>query len=159
MSSRPLPQGLVPLTLVLSVAGLAIAGYLTIVHYTTTVKLACSSTGVIDCERVTTSAQSMIGGIPVALLGVVFFAVSLVLCLPAAWRSSSQIVRVGRLVWVLGGLVMVLHLLYAELFQIDAICLWCSAVHVITVALLIAILVGEAMTTEAHAGAKAPAPR
>ena len=148
MSPRLVPRALAPLTLALCAAGAAVSGYLTVVHYTTTVKLACSATGIINCEKVTTSAQSMVGGIPVALLGVVFFAVAAVLCLPAAWRSNSQAVRVGRLAWMLGGALMMIHLIYAELFQIDAICLWCTAVHVILVALFIAVVVGEAMVSQ-----------
>ena len=59
----------------LALAGLAISSYLTIAHYTTHVSLACSDTGTIDCQKVTTSPQSMIGKVPVADLGVVFFAV------------------------------------------------------------------------------------
>ena len=46
---------------------------------------------------------------------------------------------------------MVLRLIYAELFQIDAICLWCTAVHVITVALFIAVVVGEALVSQPQA--------
>ena len=33
------------------------------------------------------------------------------------------------------GLGTVLYLLYAELFAIDAICLWCTTVHVLTLVL------------------------
>ena len=46
---------------------------------------------------------------------------------------------------------MVLHLVYAELFQIDAVCLWCTSVHVITVILFAAVLVAEALTVQAMA--------
>ena len=102
------------MTVLLSVAGLAVSGYLTLVHYSTSVSLACSSTGTIDCQKVTTSPQSMVAGIPVALLGVVFFVVALVLCVPAAWRSEVPAVRIGRLVWVFLGGLMVIRLLYAE---------------------------------------------
>ncbi len=151
MSPRPVPRALAPLTLALCAAGAAVSGYLTVVHYTTSVKLACSASGLINCEKVTTSAQSMVSGIPVALLGVVFFVVAAALCLPAAWRSNSQAVRVARLAWMLGGALMMIHLIYAELFQIDAICLWCTAVHVILVALFIAVVVGEAMVSQPQA--------
>ena len=43
---------------------------------------------------------------------------------------------------------MVVHLIRAELFEIDAICLWCTAVHGITVALFITVLVGEAIASQ-----------
>lgn len=157
MTPRPVPPILAPLTLGLSVAGLAVSGYLTLVHYTTSVQLACTSTGIVNCEKVTTSAQSMLLGLPVALWGVAFFVVAGALCLPQAWRSDAQAVRVGRLVWVFLGVAMILRLLYAELFQIDAICLWCTAVHVITVALFVTVLIGEAVASSPQPVAS-PAP-
>ena len=148
MIPRPVPRALAPLTLALCVAGAAISGYLTLVHYTSSVQLACSASGVINCEKVTTSPQSMFLGLPVALWGVVFFVVAGGLCLPQMWRATASAVRVGRLAWVFAGGLMVLRLIYAELFQIDAICLWCTAVHVITVALFIAVVVGEALASQ-----------
>ena len=140
-----------PVTLALAAAGLAVSVYLTLVHYTTTVKLACSTTGVVNCEKVTTSPQSMIAGVPVALLGVVFFVVAAALCLPVAWRSQAPAVRAARVGWMVAGVAMVLHLVYAELFQIDAVCLWCTSVHVITVILFAAVLVAEALAVQAMA--------
>jgi uncharacterized membrane protein len=146
---RWLPAWAAPVTLALVAAGLAVSVYLTLVHYTTTVKLACSTTGVVNCEKVTSSPQSMLAGVPVALLGVVFFVVAGGLCLPAAWRSQSAAVRIARIGWMVAGIGMVLHLVYAELFQIDAVCLWCTTVHVITVILFAAVLVAEALAVQA----------
>jgi uncharacterized membrane protein len=37
---------------------------------------------------------------------------------------------------------MVLWLLYVELFRLNAICLYCSAVHAITVALFVTVMLG-----------------
>lgn len=148
MTPRTVPRALAPVTLTLCAAGAAVSGYLTLVHYTSSVKLACSATGLIDCQKVTTSPQSMAFGVPVALLGVIFFLALGVLCLPAAWRSNSQAIRVGRLVLMFAGALMVVHLIRAELFEIDAICLWCTAVHGITVALFITVLVGEAIASQ-----------
>jgi uncharacterized membrane protein len=150
-AGRWLPAWAAPVTLALAAAGLAVSVYLTLVHYTTTVKLACSATGVVNCEKVTTSPQSMLAGVPVALLGVVFFVVAGALCLPLAWRSQAPAVRVARIGWMVAGVAMVLHLVYAELFQIDAVCLWCTSVHVITVILFAAVLVAEALAVQAMA--------
>jgi len=150
-AGRWLPAWVAPVTLALAAAGLAVSVYLTLVHYTTTVKLACSTTGVVNCEKVTTSPQSMLAGVPVALLGVVFFVVAGLLCLPAAWQSKAPAVRVARIGWTVAGVAMVLHLVYAELFQIDAVCLWCTSVHVITVILFAAVLVAEALAVQAMA--------
>jgi uncharacterized membrane protein len=118
-----------------SAAGLAVASYLTYEHFTSSSTLACSGNGAINCLKVTTSSYSAVMGVPVALLGMVFFGVMLVLQLPPMWRRPERAVRVGRLTWAAIGLCTVLYLLYAELFAIDAICLWCTAVHVVTLVL------------------------
>jgi uncharacterized membrane protein len=145
---RWVPGWAAPASLVLTAAGLAVSIYLTITHFTTHVSLACSSTGVVNCEKVTTSPQSYVLGIPVAPLGVVWFVVAAALFLPAAWRAPSPAVRYARIAWMVAGVLMVVRLVYAELFQIDAICLWCTAVHVITVALFALVLVAEAQAVE-----------
>ena len=76
------PRWTAPVTVALSLAGLGTASYLTYMHYTEPAGLACPDTGVVNCLKVTTSAQSMVGPVPVAVLGVVFFAAMLVLSLP-----------------------------------------------------------------------------
>lgn len=117
---------------IICLAGLGVAGYLTYEHYTGSNSLVCSDKGIVNCLAVTTSTYSKIAGIPVADLGLVFFAVMLPLQLPYTWRRSEPIIRNVRLAWATVGLVSVLYLLYTELFRIDAICLWCTAVHILT---------------------------
>jgi uncharacterized membrane protein len=81
---------------------------------------------------VTTSSYSKVAGVPVAVLGLVFFTVMLVLQLPATWNRPEPIIRRARVGWAVVGLGTVVYLLYTELFSIAAICLWCTAVHVLT---------------------------
>jgi uncharacterized membrane protein len=133
-------------TLTLSVLGLAIAVYLTVEHYTSSLSLACPESAVINCQKVTTSAESSVVGIPVALLGLLFFAAMVPLCLPAAWRSRRPELRWGRLAATVVGIGFVFYLVYTELFTLDAICLWCTAVHVITVLLFAVVALGMATT-------------
>lgn len=139
---RWLPAG----GLVLALAGLAVSAYLTVAHLTATVTLACPNTGTIDCERVTTSAQSVILGIPVAVLGLVFFAGMAALQTPAAWRSTHRWVRLVRVFGALAGIGFVLYLVYTELFTLDAVCLWCTGVHVLTFGLFVLTLLGSALS-------------
>ncbi len=134
------PSWLAPTTLGLAIAGVAVSAYLTVVHYTSSSILACSGSGLVDCERVTTSAQSKMLGIPVALLGLVWFVATAALVSPPAWRSRTPWVRWARLADVAGGMGMVLWLVYAELFVIRAICLWCTVVHVIVFALFVLVM-------------------
>ena len=149
--TRWVPAWAAPATLALVGGGLAVSIYLTITPFTTQVKLACTAGGVIDCEKVTTSSQSYVAGIPVAVLGVVYFILAAGLCLPVAWRTRAPAVRTARMLWAVAGVAMVVWLVYAELFEIDAICLWCTVVHVITVVLFATILLAEAMIVQREA--------
>jgi uncharacterized membrane protein len=130
--------------LAISLIGLGVSIYLTIEHYTGNTTLACSAGGTIDCAKVTTSPESKIIGIPVAVLGLPFFVAMVAANLPAAWRSPLPWVRYGRLLSLGVGTIFVLYLVYVELFRVDAICLWCTSVHVLTFLLLVIALLAEA---------------
>ncbi len=131
-------------TLLLSIIGLGIATYLTITHFDK-MALVCSDNGAINCAKVTTSPQSEIFGIPVAMLGLAFFIPMILLCLPAAWRSVDRRIHLARLVLSVVGVGMIIYLIIAELFIIKAICLWCSAVHLITFILFVIIVTASPM--------------
>jgi uncharacterized membrane protein len=155
IARRPVPTWVLGSSAVLVLIGLADAAYLTLTHFTDSVRLACSDSGAIDCARVTTSSQSYMLGIPVAVLGLVFFLAYAVLCAPPAWRSPEPLVRYARLAWAIGGVCTVVYLIYAELFEIDAICLWCSLVHAVTIALFVVVVMAEALLERAASGAPA----
>jgi uncharacterized membrane protein len=127
-----------PAVYVLCVLGIGISGYLTAAHYTQGVMLACPTVGVINCERVTSSPQSTVGPVPVPILGLVWFAV--LAGLVAAPGTGA--IRTVRAAWALGGLGFVFYLIYAELFLVGSICLWCTAVHVLVFALCLIMLAG-----------------
>jgi uncharacterized membrane protein len=128
-------------TLVLSLAGLGVSLYLTIAHYTTPTTLTCPDTGIVNCEKVTTSPQSVLfGTVPVALLGLLFYLFMTAVNSPWAWRANWPAVRWARLGALIAGLAFVLYLIYTELFTLNAICLWCTSVHIITL-LLFALVV------------------
>ncbi|GAB2753223.1 hypothetical protein GCM10027039_09200 [Terrabacter koreensis] len=143
---RVRPVWLAPVTVTLSVLGLLVSAYLTFEHFTANSTLACSIGGVVDCAKVTSSPWSTFMGVPVALLGLVFFAVTLWLCLPPTWRRTDGWLDPARLAWLTVGLGMALYLVWAELFRIHAICLWCTVVHVLTFALWVAVLFGQILS-------------
>jgi uncharacterized membrane protein len=134
------PSWVAPVTFGAAIAGGLISTYLTVAHYTTAKLLACGASGIVNCERVTTSAEATPFGVPVALLGVLWFAAMAWCCAPRAWREDAARVRAARMVLALGGMGMVLWLVWAELFAIGALCLWCSAVHLLTFALFVVIM-------------------
>lgn len=123
----------------LCLCGLGVATYLTITHFDTHLTLACPKTSTFNCETVTTSAQSHILGIPVAVLGLLYFVPMLVLCLPVAWRTADRRIHLARLVLASIGVGTIIYLIIAELFLIKAICLWCTSVHLITFILFVIV--------------------
>jgi uncharacterized membrane protein len=130
-------------TLILSIVGLGVSIYLTIEHFSGSNHLAgCSETaGAVNCTKVTTSSQSVVFGIfPVAVLGLAFFVFMVAANSPWAWRWNLPAFRWLRLGSVVVGIGFVLYLVYAELFQIQAICLYCTSVHIITFLLFVLIV-------------------
>lgn len=109
----------------LALFGLAISAYLTWVHYAE-VQPICS--GISDCERVQTSDYAELAGIPVAVLGLVGHAAILV----SLWLRVEITVL---LAYVAVGFSA--YLTWAELFEIDAICQWCVASALTTVAIAV----------------------
>lgn len=144
-AGREVPGWLSWISTGLTLAGLGVAGYLTAAHYTTPALLACPDRGVVDCARVTTSPQSVLLGVPVAVWGLLFFAGLLPLLTPAAWRSAARWIFWTRLTSAGAGVAMVVYLVYTELFTLGAICLYCTAVHVITLLLFLVVAVGSAL--------------
>ena len=147
-ATRRRPPAWVPATsLGLSLVALAIASYLTVTHYNDPTALACPDTGIVNCTLVTTSSWSVLLGIPLAVLGLVWAALMTGLTVPWAWRAEAPGVDRARLLASAAGAAMVLYLVYVELFRIGAICLWCTAMHVTAVCLFGVILAGRAASS------------
>jgi uncharacterized membrane protein len=114
-----------------AVAGLAVAGYLTWVHFDDAA-LVCVAGG--GCETVQESEYAEVAGVPVALLGLIAYAAILAL---VAWDSEQA--RLGAAMLALVGLVFSMYLLALQLLVIDAVCVWCLANDVL-IAPLLAVL-------------------
>jgi uncharacterized membrane protein len=130
---------LVWLTWALTIAGLGVSIYLTIVELRPQ-SLVCPDTGLVNCANVLHSAEGKIFGIAVAYFGLAFYAAMVVLNSPWAWKRRETAVRRLRLVSFIIGIVFVLYLVYAELIEIGNICLYCTSVHVITFLLFVLIV-------------------
>jgi uncharacterized membrane protein len=127
--------------LVFSLLGLADSTYLTVAHFETNLlSQTCAANSVINCTKVTTSPQSEILGIPVAILGLAFYVAMTAINLPPMWKTRDVRVAWLRLAMIVSGIGFVLYLLYAELFLIKAICEYCTGVHIITFALFVLIV-------------------
>ena len=143
-----IPPTLVRLGFLLGVAGLLLSAYLTFEHFTGATTLSCPNTGRVNCLKVTTSSYSRLAGVPVAVLGTVYFAALLPLLTSTAWRSVHVGVRATRFAGVLLGVLMALYLVWAEVHALGAICLWCTGVHLIAFALFVLVVFAEALREE-----------
>lgn len=114
---------------VLAVLGLGIAGYLTYIHYAGIAPVCNIAHG---CEKVQASTYSKLGGIPVAVLGLVGYVGVL-----AALVVDGEPGRMAAALFALVGFGFSAYLTYRELFTIHAICQWCVASAILMTGLAI----------------------
>jgi len=119
-----------------AVVGGAIATYLTVVHYAHLSPI-CTSGG---CEKVQQSSYAELGGIPVAVLGLVAYACVL---LTAAVRGLPA--ALAGAVIALSGTAFSGYLLWAQLARIHAICQWCIGNDVV-IAVVAVLCVARVLT-------------
>jgi uncharacterized membrane protein len=121
------------LALAAGLAGLGISIYLTVVHYAG-VPLACPVNGTINCEAVLSSRYAVIAGtsVPTSAAGIVWFAVGAVLSTRRPGRT--------QIAWSAAGMATVLWLVFAEIVLVGAICIWCTAAHVLVLLIFLIAL-------------------
>jgi uncharacterized membrane protein len=124
VSDRALRAGVA----LVALAGTAVAGYLTYVHYRPDA-LICTSSG--GCETVQESSYAELVGIPVALLGLLAYLAVLALVL---WDTEAARTAVAAI--ALGGAAFAVYLVALQAFVIDAWCVWCLVNDLLLVPLL-----------------------
>lgn len=118
------------LIILLSAIGIAIAVYLTIYHYDSNLPLLCpSSISVVNCEQVLNSQYSIFFGIPMPVMGLIFFAIELLLLLFA--KNKDYLVIFNAF-----GVAFVVYLIYLESI-IGKICLFCTTIHILVLLLFV----------------------
>lgn len=120
-SSQAIPKWLPVLFIALSFLGFSDATYLTAKHY-----LGSPVTCILfeGCEKVTTSPYSVVYGVPVALLGALYYAT--VLILAVAYFDSRRISILKLMAAITpAGFLASLWFVYLQLFVINAICFYC----------------------------------
>ncbi|HWF35417.1 MAG TPA: vitamin K epoxide reductase family protein [Solirubrobacteraceae bacterium] len=144
--------------IVVSVLGVALAAYLTYVHYSG-IKPACTAGQ--SCIKVQTSQWSRLDGVPVALIGLIGY-VFILGSLLVRDREESRLATLG-LTFV--GFGFSAYLTYRELYSIHAVCEECATSAVFLTILLIASVAlylspppaPKAATARAKSGAGEPA--
>jgi uncharacterized membrane protein len=116
--------------LVLTALGLAVASYLTYIHYAG-IKPLCGRNGG-GCEIVQTSEYSKLAGVPVALIGLLgYIAIVISLLVPEDENS-----RLATMAFTIVGFGFSAYLTYRELFSIHHICEYCVSSAVIVTILM-----------------------
>ncbi len=115
-------------SIVLAVLGITVSAYLTAYHYFSSIPLACSTKGLINCANVLHSKYAMLMGLPVAAFGVIFFVIELSLL----YINRDEPLFIFNAL----GIGFVIYLLYAEL-MVGNICEYCTSVHIIVAILFI----------------------
>lgn len=100
-----------------ALAGLAVAGYLTYVHYRPEA-LVCTASG--GCEVVQQSEYATLAGVPVALLGLLAYAAVLGLTI-----VDTPLTRTITAAIALSAAGFAAYLIALQAFVIDAWCIWC----------------------------------
>jgi uncharacterized membrane protein len=119
---------------VLALAGVAIATYLTYVHYADVQPLCVSGGG--GCEKVQTSDYADLAGIPVAVLGLIGYVLIF-----ASLFVPGENGAFAAAVLALSGFAFSAYLTYREVVTIDAICQWCVASAIVMTALAVLTVV------------------
>ncbi|MCC7124172.1 MAG: thioredoxin domain-containing protein [Acidobacteria bacterium] len=99
---------------------------------------ACDVNSTFSCSQAYTSAYGVVGGVSVALIGVLFFAFVLGLTLLAS-RSKTASENLPGYVFALStlGLAGVLYLGYASFFILGTVCLLCVGTYVAVIGLFL----------------------
>jgi uncharacterized membrane protein len=123
---------------VLDTMGLVVAGYLSVVELSGGVP-AC---GIIKgCEEVALSEYARVGGVPVAVFGVVLSVVLLALAV-AWWKTDIYGLLLAHYALSLVGVIFDGYFLYLQVFVIQAVCIWCVTYEItLLLRFLIALLV------------------
>jgi uncharacterized membrane protein len=114
--------------ILLAIAGLGVAGYLTYVHYAG-ISPVCTTGG--SCEKVQTSAYSRLLGIPVALIGLVGY----VAILATLLARETEATRGAVMALTMTGFAFSAYLTYREIYSIHAICEWCVSSAIVLTAM------------------------
>jgi protein-disulfide isomerase len=125
-----------------ALGGLGFAGASTWVHYEIlndpTYASFCDVSATLNCTDAYTSRFGAFGGVPVALLGLLFFAGILVLIALCSQSPSASANLTGYVFTASTiGLAVVLYLAYASYFILHVVCLLCAGTYVAVIGLFL----------------------
>jgi uncharacterized membrane protein len=122
---------------IMSAFGLWASGTVLVIFYTLHQTLPICPSGTyfgihLDCGEVLSSSYSKIFGIPLELLALAYFIINLVMVYFIAF-GSDRIYRISLQAlfgWRFIGIAIVPYLVFVEVFLLNAICVYCTIMHV-----------------------------
>ncbi len=120
-AENSLPHSFLLVSIAVAILGFADTSYLTIEHYRNTAPPCFILSG---CDTVTQSIYSEISGVPVALLGAIYYGIIAILLFTALETKKNLYARLGFLLTPLGVLASG-WFLYIQIFLLRAYCLYC----------------------------------
>lgn len=131
------------LLLAFTLIGLAAAGMSTYVHYRLLTDPSytsfCDVNASVNCTEAYLSRYGSLWGVPVALWGLLFFAVVLVLVIGGIRDRSAARDATPTYIFLVStiGLAIVLYLAWASFFQLHTVCLFCATTYIAVIAIFI----------------------
>ncbi len=119
----------------LSVIGVLDSSFLTYKHFFNDKGISCPVTGA-GCDIVTNSIYSEIFGVPLAVLGVLYY-LSVFVALIWYLREEKDILLKLAFVLVLTGFLFSVYLFYLQAYVLYAFCIYCLVSAVVTTILFI----------------------
>ena len=136
--------------MLLALGGLVAAGTSTYVHFQLVMDPGyssfCDINSSISCTQVYESSYGSVGGVPVALGGVVWFVGVLLLAMADAKgpRESRQNVGGYLIVWSTVGLAVAMYMAYASFLVLQTFCVLCGAVYLAVIGIFLLSETGSA---------------
>jgi uncharacterized membrane protein len=137
------------LLLAFSIIGLAASSMSTYVHYRLLTDPSytsfCDVNASVNCTQAYLSRYGSLWGLPVALWGILFFTVVLLLVLAAGRGRSAARDAIPGYIFLIStiGLAIVMYLAWASFFQLHSVCLFCATTYIAVIAIF--ILSGSAL--------------
>jgi len=149
IESKEKKSYLKPAVIALSVLGIILSLYLTYLHFTGAQAAFCSKGS--QCDEVRQSDFAAILGIPVALFGVLGYALIIVFTVISISKKRRWLLLY---ITALGGVMFSAYLTYVELFVIKAVCKYCVFSASIMAAIFLILLFGKHQFYPKFSGAK-----
>ena len=136
--------------MLLALGGLVAAGTSTYVHFRLVMDPGyssfCDINSSISCTQVYESSYGSVGGVPVALGGVVWFVGVLLLAMADAKgpRELRQHVGGYLIVWSTVGLAVAMYMAYASFLVLQTFCVLCGAVYLAVIGIFLLSETGSA---------------